>query len=125
MTQTRWPVLVPFGLISLATPGTTVSLAVNSGPLGGQVGGTFQSPPISGQALRQIVLTNTGTTGVAYLLPLGQTASSNPGNIFCAIPPGQTVYLPSGQPFENGLLPENYVLDCSAICTVYGCGILS
>lgn len=125
MAQTRWNTLVPLGLITLTAAGTTVSLAVNCSPLQGQTGGTQASPPVSGQALRQLILTNTAATGIAYLLPRGQTAAANPGNVFCAIGPGQTVYIPNGHSFENGLLPENYVLDCSAACTVYGCGVLS
>lgn len=119
----KWPVLVPLGAMAVSAAGTTVSLAVNCGPLGGQIG-NYQNPTAPGQALRQIILTNKGT-GNAFLLPRGSTASGNAGNIMAYIPSGATVSIPYGMPFENGILPENFVLDGDAACTVYGCGVLS
>ena len=124
MAQIRWNTLVPLGNLAVTAAGTTVSLAANCGPLQGQVGTDWKNQPVPGQTLRQIILTNAGA-GIAYLLPRGNTASANPGNILLSIPSGATVYIPNGQPFENGILPENFVLDGSAACTVYGCGILS
>src|ERR1017187_1506470 len=122
--MTRWNTLVPLGNLVVSGAGTTISLAANCGPLGGQTGTDWNNPPVPGQSLRQIILTNAGG-GIAYLLPRGNTASANPSNILLSIPSGATVYIPNGQPFENGILPENFVLDGSAACTVYGCGILS
>lgn len=122
----RWPTIVPLGKLTVAGVGTTLNLAVNCGPLAGQVQnqGTPQVIALPGTPLRQLVLTNTGA-GVAFLMPKGKTAAANPDLILAAIPSGTTLYLPNGQPFEGGFLPENYDLDCSAACTVYGCGILN
>jgi hypothetical protein len=126
MAQLRWPTIVPLGLLTLVTPGTNVNLAVNCGSLGGQVQdqGTPQVIAYPGTPLRQLVLTNTGS-GTAFLMPKGKTALGNPTQILAAIPSGATIYLPNGQPFEGGFLPENYDLDCSAGCSVYGCGIIN
>lgn len=121
----RWPTLVPLGTLTLATPGTTVSLAANCGALGGQTAAPGSNAGVSGTPLRQIILTNSTASTNAFLLPRGSTASGNPGNIIACIPGGATIAIPYGQPFEGGILPENFVLDCSAACTVYGCGILS
>lgn len=126
MAPNTWPTMVPLGLITLTGAGTTVNLAVNCGRMGGQVQnqGTPEVVAIPGTPFRQLVITNIGA-GVAYLLPKGKTAAANPTLVFLAIPSGVTVYLPNGQPFEGGFLPENYDLDCSAGCSVYGCGIIN
>lgn len=126
MAPNTWPTIVPLGKLTVSGPGTTVNLAVNCGPLGGQVQnqGTPQVIAIPGTPFRQLILTNAGA-GTAYMMPKGKQAALNPGLIFLAIPSGATVYLPNGQPFEGGFLPENYDLDCSGGCTVYGCGIIN
>ena len=126
--MTRWATLVPLGKIS-GTGGTPVSLAVNCGPLAGQISGAnYLSPPVPGTPLRQIILTaDGGNTGQVYLLPRGSSLGSNPGNVLACIPKGETVAIPWGQPFEGGILPENFVLDSDGTdaFVVYGCGILS
>lgn|SRR5574337_157971 len=126
MAPNKWPTIVPLGKFTIGAASSTVNLAVNCGPLGGQVQnqGTPQVIALPGTPLRQLILTNTGN-GVAFLLPKGNTAAANPDLILLAIPSGATVYLPNGQPFEGGFLPENYDLDGSAACTVYGCGIIN
>src|SRR5580698_6270870 len=126
MVQLRWPTIVPLGLLTLTGPGTTVNLAKNCGSLGGQTQnqGTPQVIAYPGTPLRQLILTNTGA-GTAYLMPKGKQAALNPDQIFLAIPSGTTVAIPQGQPFEGAFLPENYDLDCSAGCSVYGCGIIN
>jgi hypothetical protein len=126
MAQLRWPTIVPLGKLNPTGPGTTVNLALNCGSLGGQVQnqGTPQVIAYPGTPLRQLVLTNTGA-GTAFLMPKGQQAANRPDLILAAIPSGSILYLPNGQPFEGGFLPENYDLDCSAACTVYGCGIIN
>jgi hypothetical protein len=58
-------------------------------------------------------------------LPRGSTASANPGNIIAAIMPLQQITIPNGQPFEGGILPENFCVDGGAAVTVYGCGVIS
>src|ERR1019366_9165727 len=126
MAQARWQVIVPLGTLTVSGAGSTVLLSANCGPLGGQTGTDWKNPPVPGQSFRQIMLINADSGGNAFLLPRGSTASGNPGNIITIIPSGGLpIYIPSGQPFENGILPENFVLDCDAACTVYGFGILS
>lgn len=124
----RWPTLVPLGNLVVSAAGSTVLLSSNCGPLAGQISGpNYLNPPVPGTPLRQIILTNTAAAGgaVAYLLPRGNTAAANPGNILMAIIPQQTVAIPNGMPFENGILPENLCVDGSAAVTVYGCGVIS
>lgn len=121
----RWPTIVPFGILTVASAGSTVSLAANCGPLGGQQGTDWKNPPVPGTSLRQIILMNADSSATAFLLPRGSTASGNPENIMAIIPAGGIIYIPNGQPFENGILPENFVIDGSAGCVVYGCGIIS
>lgn len=107
----------------MTTAGTPVSLATNCGALGGQVGGTSQSPPTQGTALRQVLLsTPASNTLLVYILPRGYTASANPGLIIAAIGPGQIMALPpSGSQF--GMLPENFVVDADTSGNVlYGSG---
>lgn len=115
----KYATLVPLGALAVATQGTTVSLAVNCGPLQGTVSG------LPGQALRQIILTATGNDAV--LMPRGTTFTGNPGSVIAYLPKGVPVAIPNGQPFEGGILPESFVIDipASAASTVYGCGILS
>ena len=122
----RWPTFVPFGKITV-TGGTPLALSTNCGPLGGQTAAPGSGGGVPGTALRQIVLTNSTGNALAYLLPRGSTAASNPGNILAVIFGGQTVAFPYGQPFENGILPENFVIDADAATTisVIGYGILS
>lgn len=125
----RWTTLVPLGKIS-GTGGTPVALSTNCGALGGQVGSpqSYSNPPVPGTPLRQIILTaDSGNTGQVYLLPRGNTLAANPANVLACIPKGATVAIPYGQPFEGGILPENFVLDSDATdaFVVYGCGILS
>jgi hypothetical protein len=117
--------LVPLGTLTLTAAGTTVSLAVNCGPLAGQVITQNAPLPLPGTPLRQVILTNATAATNAFLLPRGMTAAGNPASILACIPGGATLAIPYGQPFEGGILPENFVLDCSAACVVYGCGILS
>ena len=126
MAPSTYPVLVPLGKLTLTGAGTTVNLAVNCGAQAGQVQnqGTPNVVALPGKPFRQLILTNVGN-GVAYLLPRGAQAALNPSLIMLAIPSGATVYLPNGQPFENAFLPENFDLDCSAACTVYGCGVVN
>ena len=126
MAQQRWPTLVPLGALVVSGAGSTVALSKNCGSLGGQLQSstTFQPNAVPGTPFRQLILTNKGS-GNAFLLPVGQTAAVNTATIIAYIPSGQTIYLPNGQPFENGILPENYVLDGDGACTVYGCGIIS
>ena len=128
MAQLRWSTLVPLGKITV-TGGTTQPLDVNCGALGGQI--TPATNPLSvqpkGTPLRQIILTaDKGNGGQIYLLPNGYKASTGAAFILACIPPGDTAVIPYGQPFENGILPENFVVDGdSGTNIVYGCGILS
>lgn len=128
MAQLRWPTLVPLGQITVAAAGTPVSMAVNCGSLGGQtwtVPYNYDNPPISGTPLRQVIITNQGG-GNIYILPRGYTASANPNFIIACIPAGVTLAIPQGQPFENGILPENFVIDADTSGAIlYGCGIIS
>lgn len=121
----RYNTLVPLGAMTVSATGTTTLLSVNCGPLAGQVISPSNPTPPSGTPLRQIVLTN-GSVGNAYLLPRGMTAAANPGSIIAYINKGATVVIPYGQPFEGGILPENFCLDADTASTIiYGCGILS
>lgn len=126
MAPSAYPVIVPLGKLTLTGAGTTVNLAVNCGPQAGQVQnqGTPLVIALPGKPFRQLILTNVGA-GVAYLMPRGQQAALRPDLIMLAIPSGATIALPAGQPFENAFLPENFDLDCSAGCSVYGCGIIN
>ena len=130
MAQQRYNTLVPIGQITV-TGGTPVALDVNCGALGGQLQSstTFQPSAVPGQALRQVILTNSAASsgGNVYLLPVGKTFAANPTLVFACIQPGQTLAIPNGQPFENGILPENFVLDSDSgkSPVVYGLGILS
>ena len=121
----RYATLVPLGNLVVSGAGSTVLLSVNCGPLAGQLGAPGSNAGVPGTPLRQIILTNSSTTATAYLLPRGSVASSAPGSIIAAIMPGATIAIPYGQPFEGGILPENFCIDGSAAVTVYGCGILS
>lgn len=129
--MSRYTTLVPLGAITVTATGTTTLLSVNCGPLAGQVGNpqSYTNPPVPGTPLRQIILTNSSATAtdIAFLLPRGMTAVANPGSILAAIIPGQTIAIPYGQPFEGGILPENFCLDIAAgtNVVVYGSGILS
>lgn len=117
----KYVTLVPLGKIS-GTGGTPVPLSVNCGQLQGTIAG------VPGQALRQIILTaDGGNTGQVYLLPRGSSLGSNPGNVLAMIPKGGTISIPYGQPFEGGILPENFVLDSDSTDAfiAYGCGVLS
>lgn len=122
MSNPRFPNICPLGKLS-TTAGTPLLLSTNCGALGGQVGGTFQSPPTQGTALRQVLLTApAANTLLVYILPRGYTASANPGLIIAVINPGQTIALPpSGSQF--GMLPENFVADSDTSGNIlYGCG---
>lgn len=127
MPNPRFPNILPLGKITVTTPGTPVSLAVNCGDLQGQTGGTQSSPPVPGSPLREMVLTadSNNTTGKnIYILPRGYTASANPGLIIAALAPGQSLALPNGQS-QLGMLPENFVVDADSGATtanLYGCG---
>jgi hypothetical protein len=110
--------------MTVTATGTTTSLAVNCGPLAGQIATPGSNAGVAGTALRQIILTS--TVGNAYLLPRGSTAAGNPGNILAYLPKDVPVAIPYGQPFEGGILPENFCLDADTSSTiVYGCGIIS
>jgi hypothetical protein len=102
-----------------------VLLSANCGPLQGTSGPitNYNNPPLPGQPLRQIILT--ATVAPAVLLPRGMTLAANPGSVIAYLPAGIPVSIPQGQPFENGILPENFCLDSTDTCVVYGCGILS
>lgn len=122
----RWPNLVPLGKITV-TGGTPVALSINCGPLAGQTAAPGSGAGVAGTALRQIILTaDSGNTGQIYLLPRGSNLGSNPGNVIACIPKGQTISIPYGQPFEGGILPENFVVDTdgSDTSSVYGTGII-
>lgn len=121
----RWPTLVPLGNLAVTSAGSTVLLSANCGPLAGQLGAPGSGAGVPGTALRQIILTNSSSTATAYLLPRGSNFSSNPGNVIAAIMPLQTIAIPHGQPFEGGILPENFCVDGGAAVTVYGCGVIS
>lgn len=126
MAPSPYPVLVPLGKLAITGPGTTVNMAVNCGAQAGQVQnqGTPNVIALPGKPFRQVILTNVGA-GTAYLMPRGFQAALRPDLIMLAIPSGATIPLPYGQPFENAFLPENFDIDCSAACTVYGCGIVN
>ena len=124
MTQVRYATLVPLGALGVSAASTTILLSANCGSLQGKTGTSFTDPPVPGTPFRQLILTNAGN-GNAFLLPRGKTAAGNPELIIAYIKAGTTIYLPNGQPFEGGILPENFCLDGDAACTVYGCGILS
>ncbi len=122
----RWPVLVPLGTLTVSAASTTTLLSLNCGSLQGQAqGNDYTKPAVPGTPLRQITLINVTAATTAFLMPRGKTAAANPDLIIMALPPNVPVTIPQGQPFENGLLPENFCLDGSATCTVYGCGVLS
>ncbi len=130
MAQQRYNTLVPLGKITV-TGGTPVALDTNCGALGGQLQSstTFQPSTQVATPLRQIILTNSSSSdaGNIYLLPVGKTFAANPNLVFACILPGQTISIPYGQPFENGILPENFVLDSDSGKSpiAYGLGILS
>jgi hypothetical protein len=122
----KYPNLQPLGQLTIVTVGTTVSLALNCGALGGGTVGTQSSPPLPGSSFRGIVLQAASQTNVGnvYLLPRGSTFAANPGNVIAIIPPNQTVSFPFGVLLENGLLPENFCLDTDTGGNiVYGYGI--
>jgi hypothetical protein len=126
MAQKRWPTLVPLGALAVATQGTTILLSLNCGPLQGKTPGPdYNDPPVPGTPLRQIILTATGNDAV--LMPRGSTFTGNPENVIAYLPKGVPVAIPFGQPFEGGILPENFCLDIPAASasTVYGCGVIS
>ena len=120
----KWPVLVPLGSISVATQGTTVLLSANCGTMAGGISTPTVPAPMPGTPFRQIILTATGNDAV--LMPRGSTFTGNPGNVIAYLPKGIPVAIPQGQPFENGILPENFCIDipAAAASTVYGCGVL-
>lgn len=126
MAPNTWPTIVPLGKITLSGAGSTVNLAVNCGPMGGQIQnqGTPQVVAIPGTPFRQLVLTYIGA-GTGFLMPKGKTAAGNPTLIIAVLVNNVPLYLPNGQPFEGGFLPENFDLDCSAGGVVYGCGIIN
>lgn len=121
----RWPTLVPLGSLAVSTQGTTVLLSANCGPLGGQLGAPGSGAGVPGTPFRQIILTATGNDAV--LMTRGSTFTGTVGNVVAYLPKGIPVAIPNGQPFEGGILPENYCIDvpAAAASTVYGCGILS
>src|SRR5574337_1354104 len=86
MAPNKWPTIVPLGKFTIGAASSPVNLAVNCGPLGGQVQnqGTPQVIALPGTPLRHLILTNTGN-GVAFLLPKGNTAAANPDLILLAI----------------------------------------
>jgi hypothetical protein len=125
MPNPRFTNIVPLGKITLVTPGTTVLLSVNSGPLAGQAGPItdYNNPPLSGQALRQIRLSaDKANTGQMYILPRGYTAAANPGLIIAAIQPGESISLPQGFLGGESMQPENFVVDGDDAGSIYGCG---
>src|ERR1700722_6504658 len=96
MAQLRYANVVPFGRCVVSAAGTTTSLAVNCGPLGGQIpSGPGPSPAVlavPGTACQQFTLqADVGNSGNLYLMPRGQTAAANPGTILCVLGPGASV----------------------------------
>lgn len=128
MAQLRYQGLVPFGKCSV-TAGTPVSLAVNCGPLGGQVvtqpGGGPSTIPVPGTSLQQCTIqADPSNGGNLYLLPRGRTLSANPTAVLLQIIPGASATFPSGLT-GPGLLPENFVIDSDGgTCVFYGYGVL-
>jgi len=120
----RYTTLVPLGSLVVSVAGATVLLSANCGPLGGQTGKPNTTTAVPGTPLRQIILTATGNDAV--LLPRGGTLAANPGSVIAYLPKGVPVAIPYGQPFEGGILPENFCIDIpGGASTVYGCGVLS
>ena len=123
----QFPNIVPLGKMTITTAGITVALSVNCGQQQGQVPtyGTT-SPPVSGKAMRQIVImADKANTLNIYVLPKGKTLSSNPGLIIAAIPPGTSQPIPFGVSDSSGYLPENFVLDTDTNGNIaYGFGVI-
>ena len=128
MAQLRYATLVPLGQLNVVG-GTPLALSTNCGALGGQTAKPNTLTSTSGTPFRQLILTNSAAAGGGnlYLLPRGNSFAGNPGTVIACIPPGATQPIPYGQPFEGGILPENFVLDSDAgkSPVAYGCGVLS
>lgn len=123
MANPRYSNIIPLGKITVTTAGTPVALSINCGPLGGQIGTSYQSPPLPGIALRQMVLTAlAANTLMVYLLPRGYTKNDT-GLIIAALNPGQTLSLPQGFLAGESFLPENFVVDADTSGSIiFGCG---
>ena len=127
----RWNSIVPLGIMAVTTAGTTTPLSANCGALSGQqqFPVSLTSPPIPGQALCQIALTNLAASGgaTAYVMPRGNTASANPGNVIAAILPQQTIAIPPVVLPSSGIVPENFCLDQSGSTpiNIVGFGVVS
>jgi hypothetical protein len=116
--------IIALGKLTVTAAGATLPLSTNSGSLGGSTVGSTISPPTSGRALREIQLfADKANTGQIFVLPRGNTAAANPGNIIAVLVPGSPVSLPRGVSDAAGMLPENFVLDTDTAGQVaYGCG---
>jgi hypothetical protein len=124
--MSKFPNIQPLGQMTVTAPGTTTNLSINCGLLGGGASGSSTNPPLPGSALRAIVLQSTPNTNVGnvYLLPRGSTFAANPGNVIAVVSPGQTVAIPYTGVIQNGILPENFVLDAdTAGNVVFGYGM--
>lgn len=125
--MSKYPNIQPLGKIVVTTAGTPVLLSTNCGPMAGGASGSSANPPLPGSAFRAIVLQSpaTGNTLNVYLLPRGNTATGNPGNIIGILyASGSTLVVPYVGIIENGILPENFVLDADTSGNfVYGYGI--
>lgn len=114
--MTQYNSFVPLGQLAITAAGTTTPLSANCGPYGGQVGSDWQNPPVPGSAFRYVeIQADASNTGNLYLLPRGNTASSNPEAIMAKITPGASAPFPTGIMSGVGFTPENFVLDTDAV----------
>jgi len=122
-----WNNIVPLGKATVASPGATVRLSVNCGPLAGAVQNksTPLAPATVGRKVQQFTLqAASSNSGNLYLLPAGKTVTANPDQILAVLPPGSSIPFPVASAGGPGLLPENFVFDTDASGTFYGYAVL-
>lgn len=111
----QYPSFIPLGRLAITAAGTTTLLSANCGPYGGQAGGSWQNPPLPGNAWRGMeIQADPSNSGDIYLLPRGKTAAGNPEAIMAKIGPGGSLPFPASSMIGCGFTPENFCLDTDA-----------
>lgn len=116
--------MLPLGKFTIAAAGTTQLLTANCGSQNQSSLATQGVIPT--KVYRYVQLqAPTSNTGNIFLLPKGNTAAANPGNILAIVPPGATVPIPPGTIARGSIALDSFCLDTDTSGSVcYGMAIV-